>query len=299
MSSDGAVARPTADGPSGAGSPPGRQRHPVEAVDRGNDTPAAPAALPAQAPPVAAAAAKGAGERRDYRPGYEVVAERILEFIAEARLVAGDRLPTENDLAQRLDTSRAVVREAVKILSALGRVRAHKGRGLFVADDEGMLITSRWGGFFRPVDLDHVLMLFEFRRVQEMAASSLAATRATPAELRTIEVAMQQCRHGFVHGQVDVFNQADEDFHAAVATASHNTFLVSAVRDARRLQRQSSAIGIHDMLGEGTESAVVEHEVIYRAIRDGRPDEAAEATAAHLDRTLEDYRREIQRRLFG
>jgi len=45
--------------------------------------------------------------------------------------------------------------------------------------------------------------------------------------------------------------------------------------------------------------AVEEHEAIYRAIRDGRPDEAAEATAAHLDRTLEDYRREIQRRLFG
>ncbi|RPE45997.1 DNA-binding FadR family transcriptional regulator [Streptomyces sp. Ag109_O5-1] len=264
-----------------------------------NDTPAAQAALPTQAPLVAAAAANGADARGEYRPGYEVVAERILEFIAEARLVAGDRLPTENDLAQRLNTSRAVVREAVKILSALGRVRAHKGRGLFVADDEGMLVTSRWGGFFRPVDLDHVLMLFEFRRVQEMAASSLAATRATPAELRTIEVAMQQCRHGFVHNQVEVFNQADEEFHMGVAAASHNTFLVSAVRDARRLQRQSSAIGIHDALGEGTESAVEEHEAIYRAIRDGRPDEAAEATAAHLDRTLEDYRREIQRRLFG
>ncbi|MDH6546269.1 FCD domain-containing protein [Streptomyces sp. SAI-041] len=252
-----------------------------------NDTPAVPAVV------------NGADERRDYRPGYEVVAERILEFIAEERLVPGDRMPTENDLAQRLDTSRAVVREAVKILSALGRVRAHKGRGLFVADDEGMLITSRWGGFFRPVDLDHVLMLFEFRRVQEMAAARLAATRATPAELRAVEIAMQQCRDGYVHGEVDVFNQGDDDFHAAVAAASHNTFLGSAVRDARRLQRQSSAIGIHNTLGEGTPAAVEEHEAIYRAIRDGHPDEAAEATAVHLDRTLEDYRREIQRRLFG
>ncbi|KUN30339.1 GntR family transcriptional regulator [Streptomyces antibioticus] len=241
----------------------------------------------------------GADARSGYRPSYEVVAERLLEFIAESRLVAGDRLPTESDLAQRLNTSRTVVREAVKILSALGRIRAHKGRGLFVADDEGMLITSRWGGFFRPVDLDHVFMLFEFRRVQEMAASSLAATRATPAELRTIELAVQRCRHGFVHGQVDEFNEADEAFHGAVAAASHNGFLVSAVRDARRLQRQSSAIGIHDTLIEGTKSAVAEHEMIYRAIRDGRPDEAAKATAAHLDRTLEEYRQEIQRRLFG
>lgn len=92
-----------------------------------DDTPAIEAALPAQALPAATAAVNGSAERRDYRPGYEIVAERILEYIAEERLVAGDRLPTEIALAQTLNTSRAVVREAVKILSALGRVRAHKG----------------------------------------------------------------------------------------------------------------------------------------------------------------------------
>ncbi|WP_327748134.1 FadR/GntR family transcriptional regulator [Streptomyces europaeiscabiei] len=241
----------------------------------------------------------GAEGNGEYRPGYERVAEQIVAFIAESRLTPGDRLPTENELAGRLGTSRAVVREAVKILSALGRVRAHKGRGLFVADDEGMLTASRWGGFFRPTDLDHIFSLFEFRRVQEMAASSLAATRATPAELRAIEVAVETCRHGFVHGQVEVFNQADEDFHAGVAAASHNTFLAEAVRDARRLQRQSSAIGIHDVLSDHAEAAVEEHAAIYEAIRDGRPEAAAQATAVHLDKTLEDYRRAIQRRLFG
>lgn len=248
---------------------------------------------------VAAASATGAERERDYRPGYELIAERILDFIGESGLQPGDRLPTEIGLAQQLETSRAVVREAVKILSALGRVRAQKGRGLYVADDEGMLTARRWGGFFRPTDLDHILMLFEFRRVQEMAAGRLAATRATPAELRAIEVAVETCRHGFVHQQVDVFNQADDDFHAAVAAASHNSFLLGAVRDARRLQRQSSAIGIHDVLGDHSEAAVEEHMAIYEAIRDGLPEVAAQATAVHLDRTLEDYRREIQRRLFG
>ena len=246
-----------------------------------------------------AASGGGVDTGRDYRPGYELVAERILEFIAESRLVPGDRLPTENDLAGRLGTSRAVVREAVKILSALGRIRAHKGRGLFVSDDEGMLSASRWGGFFRPTDLDHIFMLFQFRRIQEMAAAGIAATSATPAELRAMEVAVETCRHGFVQGRVDVFNQADDDFHAAVAAASHNSFLVDAVRDARRLQRQSSAIGIHDTLSPQSEAAVEEHAAIYEAVRDGRPEAAAQATAVHLDRTLEDYRQEIQRRLFG
>src|SRR5689334_24811382 len=107
-------------------------------------------------------------------------------------------MPTENELAGRLGTSRTVVREAVKILSAIGRVRAQKGRGLYVADDEGMLGTARWGGFFMPTDLDHVYMLFEFRRIQEMEASRLAATRATPAELRAVEAACETCRHGYL-----------------------------------------------------------------------------------------------------
>jgi hypothetical protein len=42
-----------------------------------------------------------------------------------------------------------------------------------------------------------------------------------------------------------------------------------------------------------------EHAAIYRAIRDGDADGAALAATVHLDNTLEDYRREIKRRLFG
>ncbi|HTJ72528.1 MAG TPA: FadR/GntR family transcriptional regulator [Actinospica sp.] len=234
-----------------------------------------------------------------YRPGYEVVSERILRLIAESRLRPGDRMPTENELAARLGTSRTVVREAVKILSALGRVRAHRGRGLYVADDAGMLGAARWGGFFMPTDLDQIFMLFEFRKVQETAASRLAATRATPAELRTIDSAVRQCREGHETGQDELFDQGDDAFHLGVAEASHNPFLVAAVREARRLQRQASTIGMHGALGDHARDAVAEHAAIYEAIRDGDPDAAAEATGVHLDKTLDDYRREITRRVFG
>jgi len=192
-----------------------------------------------------------------------------------------------------------MVREAVKILSAIGRVRAQKGRGLYVADDEGMLGSTRWGNFFLPTDLDHVYMLFEFRRVQELAASRLAATRATPAELRAIEVAADTCRQGHLTGEAALFDRGDDDFHLGIAAASHNQFLVVAVREARRLQHQSSAIGLHGTVGGHAAEAIDEHTAIYRAIRDGDPDEAARAAAVHLDNTLEDYRREIQRRVFG
>ncbi len=241
----------------------------------------------------------GESARGPYRPGYEVVAERILQLIAESRLSPGDRMPTENELATRLGASRTVVREAIKILSALGRVSARKGRGLYVADDDGMLGSTRWGGFFLPTDLDHVYMLFEFRRIQEVAASRLAAVHATPVELRAIEAAAETCRQGHATGEAALFDRGDDEFHLGVAGASHNQFLVAAVREARRLQRQSSTIGLHGTVGGHAAEAVEEHEAIYRAIRDGDPDAAAEAAGVHLDKTLEDYRREIQRRVFG
>ncbi|MET8846995.1 FCD domain-containing protein [Amycolatopsis sp. NPDC004625] len=234
-----------------------------------------------------------------YRPGYEVVAEQILQLIAELALRPGDRMPTEHELAARMGTSRTVVREAVKILSALGRVRAHKGRGLYVSDDEGMLGGSPWGAFFLPADLDHVYMLFEFRRIQETAASRLAAANATPAELRAIEAAADTCRHGHVSGESALFDRGDDEFHLGIAAASHNQFLVAAVREVRRLQRQSNIIGMSGSIGGHAAGAIEEHTAIYRAIRDGDPDAAARAAATHLDNTLEDYRREIQRRLFG
>ncbi|MDX3069804.1 GntR family transcriptional regulator, partial [Streptomyces sp. ND04-05B] len=65
-----------------------------------DDTPAIEAALPAQVPAAAPSGVAGPDGRRDYRPGYEIVAERILTYIAEERLAPGDRLPTEIDLAR-------------------------------------------------------------------------------------------------------------------------------------------------------------------------------------------------------
>jgi GntR family transcriptional repressor for pyruvate dehydrogenase complex len=245
-----------------------------------------------------AASNAGRGTSGAYRPRYELVAEQILLLISELALRPGDRMPTEKDLAARLGASRTVVREAVKILSATGRVSAQKGRGLYVADSESMLGARRWGGLFVPTNLDQIFMLFEFRRVQEMQASRLAASRASPCELRVIEAAVRTCRDGYTSGNNAEFDQGDGDFHLGVAGASHNFFLVSAVREARMLQRQVSVIGLRGVGGHA-DAAVDEHEAIYRAIRDGEPEAAAQATSVHLDNTLEDYRREIQRRVFG
>ena len=66
-------------------------------------------------------AGDGSAEPGAYRPGYELVAEQILRLIGELALAPGDRMPTEQNLAARFGASRTTVREAVKILSAIGR----------------------------------------------------------------------------------------------------------------------------------------------------------------------------------
>jgi GntR family transcriptional regulator, transcriptional repressor for pyruvate dehydrogenase complex len=254
---------------------------------------AVPATFSSGAPARAAKSEPGT-----YRPGYELLAEQILQLIGELSLAPGDRMPTETDLASRLGASRTMVREAVKILSAIGRVRAHKGRGLYVADGESMLGAGRWSGFFLPTNLEHIFMLFEFRRAQEAEASRLAATRASPSELRVIETAAQTCHDGFANSNNAQFEEGDDAFHLGVAAASHNTFLVASVREARMLQRQVSLLGLLG-LGGHADAAVEEHDAIFRAIRDGEPESAAKASCLHLDNTLMDYRRAIQRRVFG
>jgi DNA-binding FadR family transcriptional regulator len=102
-----------------------------------------------------------------------------------------------------------------------------------------------------------------------------------------------------VTGQPELFRRGDDEFHLSIAAASHNPFLVAAVREARRLLMQSARIGLHGTLGGHAAEAVEEHAAIYQAVRDGEPAAAAHAATVHLDNTLEDYRREIQRRVFG
>ncbi|MBL1121206.1 FadR family transcriptional regulator, partial [Streptomyces sp. 110] len=128
---------------------------------------------------------------RGYRPGYEVAAERILEYVIRAGLQPGARLPTEKDLADEVRMSRTVVREAVKILSALGRLSVQKGRGIYVAEPE----QSSWQqslSNFLPADLRQVDELFEFRRYLETTTANLAALRAAPAQVKAVRDAAQQ-----------------------------------------------------------------------------------------------------------
>jgi GntR family transcriptional regulator len=63
---------------------------------------------------------------------YEDIVKELRASILDGQLDAGDRLPSENELAERYGTSRPTVRRAIALLKAEGLVSTAQGRGVFV-----------------------------------------------------------------------------------------------------------------------------------------------------------------------
>jgi phosphonate metabolism transcriptional regulator PhnF len=74
---------------------------------------------------------RGAGQAR--RPLlWHSIAKQLEADIAERRLAAGDKLPTEQQLCDQFKTNRHTVRRALAHLQARGLVESTQGRGSFV-----------------------------------------------------------------------------------------------------------------------------------------------------------------------
>jgi GntR family transcriptional regulator, transcriptional repressor for pyruvate dehydrogenase complex len=236
-----------------------------------------------------------ADERDGYKPAYRRVVDQLIEYIAEHDLRPGDRLPTEMELAAELGASQRAVREAMKMLSAIGRVRVERGRGIFVGDDRSLL-TGQRPVSFRPTDLTHISMLFEFRSIQEGETARLAAGRATPPDVKALEAAVSDGQQAVSDGDLMLFARSDDAFHHALAEASHNIFLIDAVSHIRALQGQVSFLELGRNASHA-DRAVKEHGLILDAVRSGESTLAATRAGEHVQRSLQDYREAIERRL--
>ncbi|MFC8235688.1 FadR/GntR family transcriptional regulator [Streptomyces sp. NPDC056663] len=248
-----------------------------------------------------ASQAPGEGDDEEsprYRPGYELVAEQLLNYIGEHNLRAGDRLPTEQGLAEILGASRNVTREAVKVLAAIGRLSVRRGAGIFVAESTGGLVDDQLSDF-RPTSMEHVLMMLDYRSVIESETARRAASLATPIEVRDIrecaELSLEAARAADGHG----FAKADTAFHDAVGAAAHNVFLRSSVANVRRFASQSDVLLFHGDAPGSLEVAAGQHLAIAEAVAAGEADLAAELMVKHIATTQSQFERKIRDRLFS
>jgi len=78
---------------------------------------------------------------------YVEILEQIRYFIEEDGLIAGDKIPSERELAERLKVGRSSVREALRALELLGIIETRRGEGTYLKEFGEHELVGLLGGF--------------------------------------------------------------------------------------------------------------------------------------------------------
>jgi GntR family transcriptional repressor for pyruvate dehydrogenase complex len=209
-----------------------------------------------------------------------LVASSISREIAQGRLRSGDRLPTEQALATTFGVSRNVVREAIAKLRSEGRVWSQQGRGAFVADTTNPTVLSIDRDALQKGDA--FASLFELRRVLEVHAAALAASRRSKDDLASMQEALANMTAS-PYGSVQWLKN-DLEFHTAIARATGNAYIVQFIGFVSEKVRDSILVaGASHASDEMARATLVEHQMIFVAVKASDPPAAQEAMRVHLD----------------
>lgn len=206
------------------------------------------------------------------------VVDRLRTLIEQGGLQAGDRLPTETELGERLGVSRGALREAVGRLETLGLLSVVQGRGMFVADGGQLSDCARLFRSALAISARDALQFAEFRRLVECYAARRAAERATDADVAELEaLCARRPRDG---GDASV--HWDWEFHQKLAEIAGN----DVVRNVMVVVQEFVVAGIRHTARvpqlDGERSRLL-HEAIVHAVRDRDPAAAERAMQKHMD----------------
>ena len=222
---------------------------------------------------------------------FEKILLQLEEAISSHDLAAGDRLPPERELASRFQVSRASVREALRVLEALGLVRVRRG-----ADNGATLLE-------RPVNaletlfrfhfaLDHVSLenLVEFRAVIEGWTAEAAATLQLEEHLGEAAAAVTQMEAE--EPDPASFLAQDLRFHLALARASGNPLAPLVLEGSRGpivRAMLEGALRVRDWPAM-RRRLLAEHRSILEAVAAGEGPAAARQMSRHIRGFYEELR---------
>lgn len=221
---------------------------------------------------------------------YEVILRQVEELLTSGRLRPGDRLPPERGLAEQLGVSRPSVREALKVLEALGVVETTGGQGR----DSGAVVVARPGVAIGAAMRIHVATeglpiadLVETRALLESAAMRRLGRRVAagpdgaallaPAEdlllaMRSPDLSPEQ------------FHHLDTAFHLALAEAAGNVVVHVVMASLREAIEGYVLDAVPRLPDWRTTSAGLrrQHAAILTALRRGDGEAAARVVDRHI-----------------
>lgn len=214
------------------------------------------------------------------------VVEEIIESFKQAlihgELRPGQRLPSEAELAQQLGVGRTALREAMKMLEALGVVNIQQGDGTHIVDEPSPSLLNPLV-FAIMLEAGMGAELLELRSLVQVGYCQLAAQKATPEDLERVAEAAQawESYARRTDRDVDRLTELDLDFHYAILYATHSPLVIKIGRTVEELFFASIRSTVSKI--EGLEWGIEGHRHILQAIRDGDPEAVRQAVVASLD----------------
>lgn len=214
---------------------------------------------------------------------HELVLGWIEKQLSDGHLVLGGRLPAERALAEQLEVSRTSVREAIRILEAMGVVRAGVGSG----KDAGTVViaepaTALGSALRLHVATQHlpVADIVQTRILLESWAVSRA--KADAPELAEAARLLDEMD---ASPAVDDFLALDVAFHLALAEAAGNAVVSTIMGSLREaIHGYTAAFTANLPNWDDTANRLrCEHRAILKAVNDGDGGGAAALVAAHIE----------------
>jgi len=211
----------------------------------------------------------------------DVILEQLESMLLQGQFLAGQKLPSERELAERFAVSRPSLREALQKLEAKGLVYRKQGGGTYVKEKLSPLMTD-------PL-LDLIAQhpesqfdLLEFRHALEGMAAYYAALRGRAEHFAKIQAAYEKVKNS--SGDIDDEAKALTQFYLAVSEASQNVVLLQVVRSLELLLMENIKRNLEVL--RLSQPAVVQinkqREKILNAILQSDPEQARQASNEHL-----------------
>lgn len=214
------------------------------------------------------------------------IADQVRTAMLAGDLQAGQRLPSENELAQEYRVSRPTIREAMRILAADGLVQPRRGAagGTFTSlpapEAVAASLSETFELWFRAGSTS-AAEVEQARSWIERGCVRLAAEHRTDADLLAIRAAVDGARDPAL--DIDRFLALDIEFHVAISRAAHNTVLELAMTAIHLTRPRTNTL----LLSALKPARIIEqHDAIVEAIAAQDPDGAERAFLDHLEHLL-------------
>jgi GntR family transcriptional regulator, transcriptional repressor for pyruvate dehydrogenase complex len=213
---------------------------------------------------------------------FESCVEQLATAIRLGVYPLGSTLPSERELAERMQVSRATLREAIAALRAADLVETRRGRG------GGTVVTmkpqspsARRAARTTPEQRADWLDALEFRRLVEPGAAYQVASSTLEADARRrLESAYQAVAGATSRAR---HRQADSRLHLTLASLSRSARILEAVTSVQAsLHEMLNAIPI---LSTNIAHSDAQHATLVRAVLDGQAERARQTMEEHCDDT--------------